>query len=154
MKERTDHKLERLLDRELKRLPDLPAPETLVHRVMLAVHAKSREPWWKRAWPGWPRPVQCVSLLLLLVAAAGLAYGTVLGFSGLGRAIPFDAASRWVGDQLPGLDALATLGNAGVLVFKAAGQQLLLLGSLLVVGSYLICVGLTTVGYQLVFRRA
>ena len=51
MNEEHEKALERLMDRELKKLPDLPAPGSLVHRVMLAVHQRESLPWYKRAWP-------------------------------------------------------------------------------------------------------
>jgi len=50
MNEQNEKQLEQLVHRELRKLPELPAPETLVHRVMLAVHAKEHRPWWQRSW--------------------------------------------------------------------------------------------------------
>ena len=64
MNEQDEKQLEQLVHRELRKLPELPAPETLVHSVMLAVHAKEREPWWQRPWLTWPRPVQVISSAL------------------------------------------------------------------------------------------
>ena len=53
-----DDKLAAALDRELKALPDLPAPASFAAGVMAMVRAYELRPWWLRAWVEWPLPVQ------------------------------------------------------------------------------------------------
>ena len=62
--------LERLIDRELKRLPGPRAPQTLLPRVMAAVarQALARTP---RGWSSWPRRAQAASVAALLLFAIG-----------------------------------------------------------------------------------
>jgi len=62
--------LERLVDRELRSLPPVRAPRTLLPRVLAAVHAKTR-PWYSRAWLTWPLGWQIASLVVLLGTVAG-----------------------------------------------------------------------------------
>jgi len=63
--------LERIVDRELQRLPPPRAPHTLLPRVLAAVDAWSRRPWYTRAWFTWPLAWQVASI----AAVALLVYG-------------------------------------------------------------------------------
>ena len=63
--------LERLADRELRRLPLPRAPHTLLPRVMAAVEAWAGRPWYSRAWFTWPIGWQAVSAAALVLAIAG-----------------------------------------------------------------------------------
>lgn len=60
--------LERLVDRELQRLPAPHAPETLLPRVMAAVDAAARRPWFRRAWFTWPVGWQMASVAIGIIA--------------------------------------------------------------------------------------
>lgn len=60
--------LERLVDRELQRLPAPRAPETLLPRVLAAVDAAARRPWYRRAWFTWPIGWQVASVSLGIIA--------------------------------------------------------------------------------------
>jgi len=64
--------LERLVDRELSRLPAPRAPESLLPRVMAAVDAAARRPWYTRAWFTWPVGWQVASVAIAIVALTGI----------------------------------------------------------------------------------
>jgi hypothetical protein len=64
--------LERLVDRELQRLPGPRAPESLLPRVMAAVEAAARRPWYRRAWFTWPVGWQMASVVLGVIALTAL----------------------------------------------------------------------------------
>jgi hypothetical protein len=135
-------RLEGLVGRELKRLPDLHAPETLFHRVMLEVHTRARQPWWQRSWHGWPPALQAITLVMLLALATGVSYW----LSATLREIPYEILEgtfrEWLG-PLAQLWALGeTLVNAVWLVMKSGGQQVMLYGSLLILAGYGACIGL------------
>ncbi len=157
MKKPSQEELEKMLERELRALPDLPAPETLLHRVMLAVHERARLPWWKRAWPEWPGPVRQLSFALLSIVAVATIAATVWGVSALGSLISPEPAWRWLGENVPYLERVYafvhSLGNAGVLVYRTAGQQILLVGSLMALGVYVMGIGVTTACYRMAVRR-
>ncbi len=65
--------LERLVARELRALPPPRAPRTLLPRVLAAVDASARRPWYSRAWMTWPAAWQAVSVLVLIAGVAGAA---------------------------------------------------------------------------------
>lgn len=64
--------LERLIVRELKRLPAPRAPRTLMPRVLAAVAKQEPAPWYSRPWATWPPIVQAFSLVLFAEIGAGL----------------------------------------------------------------------------------
>jgi hypothetical protein len=67
--------LETQLDRQLKALPELTAPEGLTERVMAAIRAQEKLPWFQRSWQTWPTALRYASLLALLTLFGGLCYG-------------------------------------------------------------------------------
>ena len=149
-----DKQIEQLIHRELRQLPELRAPETLVHRVMLAVHAKARQSWWHRPWLTWPFGMQLLSLALLLVSVGLISYLAGAAWGGLnlaslsGRIVESFA---WLKPIQETVSALA--GAVGVLL-RVVGQQFLLIGTVLVIMAYLACVGLGTVCFRLAYNKA
>ena len=87
--------LEQLMRRELRKLPELRAPETLVHRVMLAVHVKERQPWWQRPWLTWPRPAQWISSALFATTVTALIYFGSQAWQLAGIGNPLDKIWIW-----------------------------------------------------------
>ena len=63
--------LERLTDRELRRLPTPSAPRHLLPRIMAAVEAAAARPWYQRAWLSWPLGWQLVSAATLAAIVIG-----------------------------------------------------------------------------------
>lgn len=64
--------LERRVHQELRRLPSPLAPDTLLPRVLAAVDAWARRPWYTRAWFTWPLGWQIVSVMVLALFAIGI----------------------------------------------------------------------------------
>jgi hypothetical protein len=60
--------LEQRVHAELRRLPAPLAPGTLLPRVLAAVDAWARRPWYARAWFTWPLGWQIASMAALAVA--------------------------------------------------------------------------------------
>lgn len=63
--------LERLTDRELRRLPIPPAPRHLLPRIMAAVEAAASRPWYQRTWLSWPLGWQLMSAVTLVAMVLG-----------------------------------------------------------------------------------
>ncbi len=145
--------LEQLIDRELRKLPERQAPETLVHRVMLAVHEKERQPWWQLPWSRWPHPLRLVSAALSAASVVALVYFSALAWQAAGIANPLDTIWQWVASLAPLWGWLMALVNAVALVLQKAGQQYLLIGLGIAVAMYLLCVATGTACYRLAFSR-
>jgi len=153
MNEPNEKLLERLIDGELRKLPELRAPETLVHRVMLAVHAKERQPWWQRPWLTWPRPAQAISSALSAATVTALVYFGAAAWRIAGIGSPLDRIIQWISSLAPLWDWLVTLVNALALVLQKAGQPYLLIGLGIAAAMYLLCVASGTACYRLAFNR-
>ena len=153
MNERDEKQLERLIHRELWKLPELPAPETLVHRVMLAVHVKERRAWWQRPWLSWPRPARQISAALSVVMIGALVYLGALAWQMAGIGSPLDRIWQWVVSLAPLWDSLAGWVNTVALVLQKAGQLYLFIGLGIAASMYLMCVAAGTACYRLAFNR-
>jgi len=70
-----EHQLEADIDRELKSLPEIPAPATLLVRVMQAIAQRRALPWFRRAWQTWPVSLQVVSFGTLALLFTGTCLG-------------------------------------------------------------------------------
>jgi hypothetical protein len=104
--------LERLVDQELKRLPTLRAPATLLPRVLAATVERPPARWCARPWLAWPLAWQAASLAVLLAFGAALAL--VLPIA---QQAPWHGAARWGGASADGAAAvLHAMAQAATLV--------------------------------------
>jgi len=123
-------RLERLIDLELKELPEPQAPALLIERVMKAIEADQRKPWWRKPWSCWPSAIQSSFISVLAVFAGSFVYGLSLA--------PADAPAQWFETRFSGTyaflsasaSALATLANALLLVFTAVFSSWILVAIL------------------------
>jgi hypothetical protein len=74
MKKNSEHRWEQQVDQALRNLPDLPAPASLVPKVMRAIHRRAALPWYRQPWPVWPAPLQGLSLAMLLGGFGAFVY--------------------------------------------------------------------------------
>lgn len=63
--------LAKAVDRELKGLPEIAAPQELTERVMAGIREMEAVPWWRRSWFEWPAVVR--------VATAAVMAGWLIG---------------------------------------------------------------------------
>ncbi len=145
--------LERLMQSELRKLPELRAPETLVHRVMLAVHTKERQPWWQRPWLTWPRPAQWISSALFAMTVAALIYFGAQAWQLAGIGNPLDKIWLAIVSLAPLWNWLVALLNVLVVVVQKGGQLYLFIGLGVAATMYLLCVATGTACYRLAFNR-
>ncbi|MFO1475520.1 MAG: hypothetical protein U1F98_02570 [Verrucomicrobiota bacterium] len=66
--------LETRISRELRALPELPAPATLQRRVFAALESRQPQPVYRRPWHTWPRLAQAAALLIMIASTAALAF--------------------------------------------------------------------------------
>ena len=131
--------LQQIVHRELQRLPLTPAPETLLPRVMAAVEAWARRPWYQRAWLTWPRPWQVLSLAALVALLAGAA----LLLPGVDNAAGGYAAklAGGLGERLSVVGKNAATGmNTALVLWRALGQPVVVYALALVTLMFLACV--------------
>jgi hypothetical protein len=148
-----ERELELQIDRELKRLPELSAPGTLVRRVMAAVEQRRALRWYNQPWQNWPVALRIGALALLLTMFGGLCVASWQ----LTKAAGVSAAAQEVAGLFSGLttiwNTINVLLGAVVVVAKHLGTGFII-GCALIVGmGYAVCVGLGTAYVRLAFAR-
>jgi hypothetical protein len=149
-----EEELAGLIDRRLKSLPELSAPPTLIHRVMLSVHAQDRLAWWRRSWWSWSLGMRVLALVLLVGCAWVVSDLVSLGVEGFRLGWLRSAVGEALEPLRPVYEVAATLANACFVVCRVGGQQVLLLAAAAVGASYLLTIGLGTACYRVAFQRS
>lgn len=119
-----DKDLENEIDRQLKALPELTAPDGLVERVMATLEAQEKLPWFQRSWQTWPGGMRWSFLLSLMVLFGGLCYAgwEVSHFTSATIGKKFAAEFLSLGTIWNALNAVI---NAGLLAFQQLGTGFL-----------------------------
>ena len=93
----TEWDLERLVDRELKELPQPRAPHTLLSRVLDAVGRVPERPWYGRPWRQWPLAGQLASAMVMLAIVTGFTLALQYGLQAVNpEALPGQATAAWM----------------------------------------------------------
>jgi hypothetical protein len=142
-------KLERLIHRTLRELPDRPAPRSLAARVEAALAQRAASPWWRRSYADWPRGLRYAVLFLGVLAAAALVVVSrspigARAFGALAVSFPWIALLQTLGASL-----LETMHG----VFDAIPAAWLYSGLVLLVACYALLLGLGAAVYRTFFRR-
>lgn len=142
MNSEQETKLEAFVDRELKALSVLPAPPALAPRILAQIATRAQAPWYCRSWQTWPPGLRTGALALLTALFASLCYGgwylvqadTYVAAAGRlsGAFSVFELAIRTLG----------VLGNVALQVLQLAGPGLLVGVALLILTTYVLCLGL------------
>lgn len=153
MKDETyQQKLEKLIHRELEKLPDQEAPASLVPGVMAALESAARKPWWHRPWSAWPPRMQNAFLTFLALYTGGITWEAAAAWSRL----PEPGAASWinVGPLVAIWEGCSVLGSAVLLVLGNISP--LGIYALITVGIsvYLACVVFGLAWYQVAFSRS
>ena len=148
-----EKQLESEVDRQLKALPPLVAPATLVARVLAVIENRAVLPWYRQSWPVWPLALRAVSLLILLGGFGALCFA---GWE-VSQAPSVLAAGHRIAGWFSGMNtvwnAMNALGGAVVVVAKHLGTGFII-GCLAAVAlGYALCLGLGTVYVRLAFAR-
>ena len=153
MNENNNSQLEAAIDRELKAMPNLRAPQTLLPRVMAVLEQRAGLLWYRRAWQTWPLPLQAVSMLVLLVAFAGLCLGSWQLVNAPAVASATSEASGWIRILSRTLSTLGVLVNALALAVRSLGPLVLFGIMMALLLGYAACVGFGTLYVRLAFAR-
>jgi hypothetical protein len=148
-----EKKLEIAIDHELKTLPEIAAPATLVSRVMAAIELRRALPWFRRAWHTWPGSLQGLFLVTMVALFAGICFGVWEA----SHTATFGLAIHKVGGWFSGLSALYTalnaLAGAVVAIIKQINSTVLM-ALLCAAGlGYALFLALGTVYFRLAFAK-
>lgn len=148
-----ERKLEEFIHRELGKLPEIPAPATLVPRVMAAIQHRIQRPWWRRSFGEWPCVIQAVFVAALMAGTGTLIWESATLWGYLNAQALTQEASRGVSL----LDAFWS--TIGILLFalrvaiRTLACQPITWAALFVLGLfYGSCVGAGTLCYRLVTK--
>ena len=146
-------RLEQEVERELKALPDLPAPATLAPRVLAAIARRAHAPFYRRSWQMWPLPLKAASLTLsaALIVALSFALWTLPHNQAVASSLnQVGTVFSWAGAVW---NAVSAVVSAAFLVVKQLNAGLLIGCLLLVAMAWAMCVGLGTVYMRLALAR-
>ena len=77
MQPNDNEKLEKLIHRTLRSLPDRRAPASLEARVLAEIQRRAALPWWRKAYADWPALVRAGFFAASAVAAALVVLGLI-----------------------------------------------------------------------------
>ena len=148
-----EKKLEAEINLELKGLPALPAPSTLISRVLTVIDQRLNLPWYHKSWQMWPLGLRAASFLALLALFGAICFASWK----LSQAESFAAALQRLGGLFSGAsavwNALSVLLEAIVMAVKRLGAGFIIACLLVMALGYAMCVGLGTVYMRLALAR-
>ena len=122
-----DKNLERLIQEELQKLPDLHAPRTLIPRVNARIRASARRAEGLAPWRNWPLTGKCLSVSCFVLLLAGL-IASLGGVNVAAWAESFRSGATWLVDTW---QTLAAALNAGLTVSRALSEHVLIWAGLI-----------------------
>jgi len=147
-----DHQLDAQIDAALKSLPTLKAPPSFIRSVLARLEEQRQVPWWRRSWWEWPVAAKAAFAVLTLVLAAFLSGGGFILTEGA-EAYSRQFAGRFTTSAFQ-TESVASLWNAGQLLWNQALHPLLHQAAIAALVLYLICVGLGTACYRFATKHA
>jgi hypothetical protein len=137
--------LERVIHRELRKLPAVKAPEALSARVLAMVREHQALPWWQKSIWHWPNGARTTFMVALAIVVAIMTGST-----------------WWAGDvAAKGLNAftettvgLMPLGNAFLVLWKTLLHNIALFALIFSAMLYLVCLGAGTMFVRFAARRS
>ena len=148
-----DKNLESEIDRELKELGELQAPDSLMRRVFTVLEDRAELPWYRRRWLYWPLGWQCAAASLLLVLVVGLGIGSLLLLRTDSIANALQPIQVWLSGLSAAGHAIGVLANAGGLLFKQLGTGLIAACLVAAALLYAIGIGLGSLCFRLAAIR-
>src|ERR1043166_1660435 len=145
--------LESRIDRELKSLPDIPAPSTLVFRVLAAIARPVAIVWYRLPWVMWPIALRAASLALLLGLFGGLCFAAweVRQSTASSAAVQSVASQASVAKAL--FYAIGVVFETGALAVKQLGTGFFIAAFTIIGLGYFVCIGAGTLYVRLALAR-
>lgn len=133
------------VDRELKRLPELRAPETLIDRVMAKIEPASTQSMPDVSWSSWPLRWRIVSMTSL----AAIFCAGCLGVHWILRthvsALLIQQLHQNFATASFAWNTLSVLADAAELAVQKLGLSFFAPGLVLMIAAYCLCVGVGTI---------
>lgn len=148
-----ENELEALIDRELKALPQLSAPDTLASRIMTAAAVEQRLPWYQAGWQAWPLSVRIASFAALLALFVGLCFGGSEISQTKGVTEAGEKVSRAFSLISLASETLSVLKNAAVLVVQHIGPGYVIAALAVMAAAYALCIALGSFYVRFAFAR-
>ena len=145
--------LEALIDCELKQLPELAAPPSLLPRVLAAIRQRLSIPWYRRAWQTWPRGLQAASLALLVAMLVGISVAALGLREAANLSEPAQNARQWLSGAEVIWNTLTVLVRAAELSARQLGALSIAACIFAGTAAYISCLGLGTAFVRLAVPR-
>ncbi|HYV28886.1 MAG TPA: hypothetical protein VFA77_15220 [Candidatus Eisenbacteria bacterium] len=117
-----DKHLERLIQEELTKLPELRAPATLIPRVNSRIRAHASVAWGRTPWLAWPVRMKVISFLLF-AALLGVVAANLNEIQLAVYAEKIRLGTVWLGEIWHSVTSLL---NAGLVVSRALSEHFLI----------------------------
>lgn len=140
------------LDQELKRLPDLPAPPTLVPRVLAALRLQAK-PVWQRPWLTWPVGLRVGFVTTAVALLLAVVFGAPALLSGVSTQPLVSRLSESLAFLDPAVKFAGALVNAAAVLVRSGGHVLWWVIGSIALALYLACVGLGTLCYRVALNK-
>jgi hypothetical protein len=141
------------LHRELRQLPPLKAPQTLIPRVVSAIESKACQPWWKKSWAQWPPLARLFFVLLSAPVAGAILYFAFRLSNGMSLETIQPKVVNSFNFLAPVWHLIVALGNAFLLLIRSGGQLFIWITLGFLAAIYLSCVGLGTFCYRIALNK-
>ena len=153
MSERDEQDLERWAQRELRGLPLVPAPPSLVPRMLAALEAQARLPWWRCPLWTWPLAARVAFFVTALAFVAGVAFFARDLDENWSMETLAQAALAKFGVLDPLWSLLAALVSAATTMVDSLGPNARWIGGGLALAMWFACVGIGSLCYRVALSR-
>jgi len=143
MEDRDQMELEARIHRELRQLPNYSAPATLAPRVMAALRAQAKSPWWQCSFWSWPAAMQ--GAFLFLVAAIPAFLNHWISTLSIGGSLWDTELAKVVTNGQLVMEVIVTLASALSTAARASLQPPVIAALVVAFLMYLWCLGTGTV---------
>ena len=148
-----EKRLEEAIERELKSLPELPAPVTLITRVMSSLESAASLAWYRRSWLMWPLALRAVSMVALMAMFGVICFASWKLTQAESFLSFIHQINTWFTSANTLWSTLNSVLGVGLLLLKKLGTGFIVAGLLAVAMGYAMCIGLGTVYVRLAFGR-
>ena len=153
MSEREERDLEQWTQRELRGLPLVPAPTSLVPRVLAALETRTHLAWWRGSLWTWPLTARAAFFVMALATVGALVYfGRGVGESWSTESLA-QAAQTKLAVLEPLWSLLAAFVNAGTTMVDSLGPNARWIGVGLALAMWFACVGIGSLCYRVAVSR-